>query len=43
MLPFMGRSWSIAFTRIMAILLSAVAVSFVFSGTPRFIQDSGLV
>ena len=39
----MDRSGTIAFTRIMAILLSAVAVSFVFSGTPWLIQDSRLV
>ncbi len=40
---FMGRSGAMAFTRIMGILLSAVAVGFVFTGTLQFLQESGLV
>jgi multiple antibiotic resistance protein len=40
---FMGRSGAMAFTRIMGILLSAVAVNFVFSGTLQFLQEAGLV
>lgn len=40
---FMGRSGAMAFTRIMGILLSAVAINFVFSGTLQFLQEAGLV
>jgi len=40
---FMGRSGAMAFTRIMGILLSAVAVSFVFTGTLQFLQEAGVV
>lgn len=40
---FMGRSGAMAFTRIMGILLSAVAVNFVFSGALQFLQEAGLV
>ena len=40
---FMGRSGAMAFTRIMGILLSAVAVNFVFSGSLQFLQEAGLV
>jgi multiple antibiotic resistance protein len=39
----MGRSGAMAFTRIMGILLSAVAVNFVFTGTLQFLQEAGLV
>jgi len=39
---FMGRSGAMAFTRIMGILLSAVAVGFVFTGTLQFLQEAGL-
>jgi len=40
---FMGRSGAMAFTRIMGILLSAVAINFIFSGTLQFLQEVGLV
>ncbi len=40
---FMGKSGATAFTRIMGILLSAVAVSFVLSGSLQFVEDAGLI
>jgi multiple antibiotic resistance protein len=40
---FMGKSGAMAFTRIMGILLSAVAINFVLSGTLQFLQEAGLV
>lgn len=39
----MGKSGAMAFTRIMGILLSAVAINFVFTGALQFLQEAGLV
>jgi len=38
-----GKSGAMAFTRVMGILLAAVAINFIYSGTLQFLVDSGVL
>lgn len=39
----MGKSGTMAFTRIMGILLAAVGIHFIYTGTLQFLIEAGVL